>query len=45
MLQRLKGILFQDVKNENETKKASVILRLHAIVMCTYFLCLCHLQD
>lgn len=40
MLQRLKGILFQDVKNENETKKTSVILRLHAIVMCTYFLCL-----
>lgn len=40
MFQKLKNLIFQDVKNENETKKVSVILRLNAIVMCIYFLCL-----
>ncbi len=40
MLQKIKKLIFQDVKNENETKKVSVILRLNAIVMCIYFLCL-----
>ncbi len=40
MIQNLKRIIFQDVQNENETKKVSVILRLNAITMCIYFLCL-----
>lgn len=40
MLQQLKKIVFLDVKNENETKKVSVVLRLNSIVMCIYFLCL-----
>lgn len=40
MFQNLKNIIFQDVKSENETKKVSVILRLNAITMCIYFLCL-----
>ena len=40
MFQKLEKLIFRDVKNENETKKVSVILRLNAIVMCIYFLCL-----
>ncbi len=40
VFQDLKKLIFQDVKNENETKKVSVILRLHAIIMCIYFLSL-----
>ena len=40
MIKRLKEYIFQDVKNENETKRVSVILRLNAIIMCLYFLCL-----
>ncbi|NLL77978.1 MAG: GGDEF domain-containing protein [Clostridiales bacterium] len=40
MIHVLKEMLFQDVKSENETKKASVILRLNSIVMCIYFLVL-----
>ena len=40
MIQNLKKFIFQDVQNENETKKVSVILRLNAITMCVYFLCL-----
>ncbi len=40
MFGKLRDFIFQDVKNENETKKVSVILRLNAIIMCIYFLCL-----
>ena len=40
MLQNIRRIIYQDVKNENETKKVSVILRLNAITMFIYFLCL-----
>lgn len=40
MFRYLKELVFQDVKSENETKKVSVILRMNAITMCIYFLCL-----
>lgn len=40
MLQKIRSVVFRDVKNENETKKVSVILRLNSIAMCIYFLCL-----
>lgn len=40
MFEKFKLIVFQDVANENETKKVSVILRLNAIIMCIYFLSL-----
>ena len=37
MVQKLKAFLFKDVKNENETKKVTIILRLNALTMCAYF--------
>lgn len=40
MIQRFIAMIFKDVENENETKKVSVILRLNALIMCVYFLCL-----
>lgn len=40
MIQKFITMIFKDVENENETKKVSVILRLNAIIMCIYFLCL-----
>lgn len=40
MFEKLKTVVFQDVASENETKKVSVILRLNAIVMFFYFVCL-----
>lgn len=40
MIERFIKMVFKDVENENETKKVSVILRLNAIIMCVYFLCL-----
>lgn len=40
MFEKCKAMVFQDVANENETKKVSVMLRLNAIIMCIYFLCL-----
>lgn len=38
MAEKFKQFIFQDVANENETKKVSVILRLNAIILCVYFL-------
>ncbi len=40
MMVRIKDLVFQDVKNENETKKVAVILRLNSLLMCMYFVCL-----
>lgn len=40
MICKLAKMIFQDVKCENETKKASIILRLNSIIMCVYFLIL-----
>ena len=30
---KLKDLIFQDVQNENETKKTAVSLRINAIIM------------
>ena len=38
---KLKDIIFQDVQNENETKKTAVSLRINAIIMGLYFIFLC----
>lgn len=44
---KLKDFIFQDVDNENETKRAAVIIRLFSLIMCFYFIiqmivyCLC----
>lgn len=38
MLGKVKELIFQDVKSENETKKVAIVLRLNSIVMCIYFL-------
>ena len=40
MIQKIKNIVFQDVKSMNELNKVSVILRLDSIIMCIYFICL-----
>lgn len=40
MIRKLTKVILQDVKSENETKKAAVILRMNAIIMCIYFLVL-----
>jgi diguanylate cyclase (GGDEF)-like protein len=40
MVHKFAEMLFRDVKSENETKKASIILRLNSIIMCIYFLLL-----
>lgn len=40
MFQIIKDFVLQDVKNENETKKVAVILRINSITMCIYFLVL-----
>ncbi len=40
MIQKIKNLIFQDVKSMNELNKVSVILRLDSIIMCIYFLCL-----
>lgn len=40
MIQKINSLLFQDVKNPNETKTATVILRLSALIFCIYFLLL-----
>ena len=40
IVQAVKSLLFQDVKSENETKKAAVILRLFAVIMWVYYLVL-----
>lgn len=40
MFQKIKNLVLQDVENENETKKVSVILRMNSITMCIYFLLL-----
>lgn len=39
MIKRIKDFILKDVENENETKQVSVILRLNALIMCLYFLC------
>lgn len=36
---RLRDYIKKDVKNDNETKRASVIMRVFSLVMCVYFLC------
>ncbi len=33
-----KNFIFQDVKNENETKKAAVVLRINSLLMILYFI-------
>ena len=38
MLQKIKELIFQDVKNPNETKTSAVTLRLHALILGLYFL-------
>ena len=40
MIQKFIKVVFKDVENENETKKVSVILRLNAIIMFIYFICI-----
>lgn len=40
MIQKIHDVLFQDVKNPNETKTAAVILRLSALIFCIYFVML-----
>lgn len=40
MLRQLKTLIFQDHQEETEAKQVCVLLRLTAIVMCAYFLCL-----
>ncbi len=40
MFRQLKAFIFQDHLEESEAKQVCVLLRLTAIVMCTYFLCL-----
>ncbi|MBO6132758.1 MAG: GGDEF domain-containing protein [Lachnospiraceae bacterium] len=38
-ISKIKDILLKDVDNENETKKAAVMLRFSSIIMCVCFLC------
>ncbi len=38
LFRRLKDYIFQDVKNENETKKAAVMMRCTALFFCVFFL-------
>lgn len=38
MIQKIRDFIFQDVQNPNETKTAAVTLRLHALILCFYFL-------
>lgn len=43
MISRLKKIvdcIYKDVKDENESKKSAVILRILGLVMCVYFSCI-----
>lgn len=40
MFRQLKTLIFQDHQEETEAKQICVLLRLTAIVMCAYFLCL-----
>lgn len=40
MIEKIKELIFRDVKNKNETKTVAVTLRLTALVFCLYFLCL-----
>ena len=40
MIQKFIKVVFKDVENENEKKKVSVILRLNAIIMFIYFICI-----
>lgn len=40
VINKIKNLIFQDVKNENETKKVAVILRLNSLLMCMYYVCL-----
>lgn len=37
MMQKIRDFIFQDVENPNETKTAAVTLRLHALLLCLYF--------
>lgn len=40
MIDKIRELIFRDVKNKNETKTVAVTLRLTALVFCLYFLCL-----
>lgn len=40
MFRKISDLIFQDVKNENETKKVAVTLRVSALILCIYFLSL-----
>ena len=39
-MSKILDLIFKDVKNENETKKAAVTLRISALLFCGYFICL-----
>ena len=38
IFERIKNFILQDVDNANETKRAAVIIRMFALIMCVYFL-------
>lgn len=40
MIKAIKDFIFKDVKNENETKKIAVDIRINSLLMCLYFICL-----
>ena len=39
-MNKILDLIFEDVKNENETKKTAVTLRISALIFIGYFLCL-----
>lgn len=39
-MSKILNLIFKDVKNENETKKVAVTLRISALLFCGYFICL-----
>ena len=39
-MSKILDLIFEDVKNENETKKTAVTLRISALIFIGYFLCL-----